>query len=517
MVGVWNERPYSVDYILTLRRHLTEAGLPTVIVAADDVGSTTWRICDDLSASAELRAAVAVVGGHYPQQAISSGCAALPMPKWSSEDFSSEYTAGGCWSRLINRNYVYANLTATISWSPIAAYYDALPYSRVGLMHAAQPWSGHYDVDQALWTTAHTTHFAQPGWHYLRHGSGVGVLDGGGTYVSFTDGLGNLTIVVEAMAHEVTRCVNEAAPPGTATTQNVTFVLGGALRGIAALHAFRSTFNPSLPITQFEYVGAAAVKEGALSFTLLVDSMWTFSTLNSSKGAHAASPPEAAFPLPYADTFDEAAVGKEAKYFTDQSGTFEVAQDSGSRGRVMRQTVVRQPVSWCGPEPYPYSIIGEYGWTAFNVSVDVLVEQGGTALVGAGVTKGGCVRAAGSPGIVLAVSTERGWVVSNSTTLRDPVISGGVAVKAGVWHRIGLVVGSTRSAAYVDGVRVAQVAFGTEQFVGWTAIGSSFDYVRFDNFRVEPSMVMDAAGEPPKQHDDEVRSSVQRSIDIARH
>ena len=35
------------------------------------------------------------------------------------QDFSSYYQAGGCWSRLLNRNYVMANLTSTISWNLI--------------------------------------------------------------------------------------------------------------------------------------------------------------------------------------------------------------------------------------------------------------------------------------------------------------------------------------------------------------------------------------------------------------
>ena len=36
-----------------------------------------------------------------------------------------------------------------------------------------------------VWATAHHTQFAQPGWTYLKHGSGVGYLPGGGTYVTY--------------------------------------------------------------------------------------------------------------------------------------------------------------------------------------------------------------------------------------------------------------------------------------------------------------------------------------------
>jgi galactosylceramidase len=43
---------------------------------------------------------------------------------------------------------------------------------------------------------AHTAQFTQPGWHYLKT---VGHLEKGGSYVALTDGLGNLTIIVETM------------------------------------------------------------------------------------------------------------------------------------------------------------------------------------------------------------------------------------------------------------------------------------------------------------------------------
>lgn len=47
-----------------------------------------------------------------------------------------------------------------------------------------------------LFCVAHTTQFTQPGWYYLKT---VGHLEKGGSYVALTDGLGNLTIIIETM------------------------------------------------------------------------------------------------------------------------------------------------------------------------------------------------------------------------------------------------------------------------------------------------------------------------------
>ena len=58
------------------------------------------------------------------------GAAGLGKKAWSSEDYSQLSNGAGpaCWARVINRNYVTGNLTATIAWNLVDSYYDGLPF-----------------------------------------------------------------------------------------------------------------------------------------------------------------------------------------------------------------------------------------------------------------------------------------------------------------------------------------------------------------------------------------------------
>ena len=71
-------------------------------------------------------------------------------------------------AKAFNRNYVSGRMTKTVIWSLITSYYDNLPLPGSGPMKANTPWSGHYEVQPALWAIAHTTQFAKPGWKYSR-------------------------------------------------------------------------------------------------------------------------------------------------------------------------------------------------------------------------------------------------------------------------------------------------------------------------------------------------------------
>ena len=110
-------------------------------------------------------------------------------------------------------------------------------------MTANEPWSGHYELTSPLWVTAHTTQFSEPGWFYLRT---VGRLNSGGSYVSMTDGKGNLTIVLQTMTHDQSKCIRPPLLPFTVHDQNVSFVLDGSFKGkVAKLNYWKTQLQLS--------------------------------------------------------------------------------------------------------------------------------------------------------------------------------------------------------------------------------------------------------------------------------
>ena len=155
-----------------------------------------WAIADEILKDPMLASDIDVIGVHYPlvngRITTTEAARRTGKPLWSSEDqpnsgsgpyLSRDWPDGGkILAHLYNQNYLEGSLTATEIWSPITSYYDNLAAPNSGLMYANTPWSGHYNVQAAIWATAHTTQFVQPGWQYLDSSSGK--LPINGSYVT---------------------------------------------------------------------------------------------------------------------------------------------------------------------------------------------------------------------------------------------------------------------------------------------------------------------------------------------
>ena len=122
-LGDWNERPYSIAFLILLRAMLDAKGLQETRIVAPDQGG--WGFADDVLANRQLALSVFAIGTHYagavapPPEAEKTG-----KPLWSAEETSTynNNVGAGCWARNINQNFVAANVTASICWNLVSAF-----------------------------------------------------------------------------------------------------------------------------------------------------------------------------------------------------------------------------------------------------------------------------------------------------------------------------------------------------------------------------------------------------------
>jgi len=309
------------------------------------------------------------------------------------------------------------------------ATYTDLPYNGCGLMIAENPWSGHYDVSSPMWITAHTTQFTKPGWIYLQHGNGTGLLPSGGSYVTLVppnNSEGDFSIIVETMSHDNSVCIRPNLPPYNVSPQTVTFTLEGGLATTKVLYVWYTHLNQNQSNIYFENIMQITPENGQFTLNLDVDSVFTISTLTGQqKGSYAQPPPSTAFPSLYTDNFDSYPISSEANYFQDQTGVWEIYPGDFTN-KIMRQQVVTPPLLWCSESNRPISLIGDSSATDAQLSVDVLIEDQGSVNVGVRVQSGGCSDSYAS-GYFFSIDQNGNWNLlwsfDSSINLQNDVLS----------------------------------------------------------------------------------------------
>lgn len=461
-VGIWNETGFDTNWIKLLRQTLDSNGLASVkIVAADQVNS--WNIVDYMNADPALKNAVAVVGVHYPGYNSTQAAKDCGKPLWSSEDGPWNGTWGGACSlaKMYNRNYISGKMTKTVIWSPITSYYDNLPLPGSGVMRANTPWSGYYDVQPALWATAHTTQFANPGWKYL-DGSGCGYLSTAGSYVTLKSTNGSdYSIIIETI--------------DTGSSQTVTFNLTGGL-STGAVHVWRTNSSSN-------FVQLSDITPSVGSFTITLDggSIYSLTTTTGQAKGTAAGPASSAFPYPYTDNFESYTVGLTPKYFSDQGGIFEVANRTVGSGKCLRQIMAQKGIEWhYHYDPYPETFLGNTGWTDYEVISDVYIENSGYVSIFGRV--GNIPQNTNPPsGYWMKVDQAGNWEIKASSTT---IASGTTSFSANAWHTLKLKFSGTSIQGYVDGVQIVGVS-DSSYGSGMAGLGGGWNNAQFDNFTVQ--------------------------------
>jgi galactosylceramidase len=107
---------------------------------------------------------------------------------------------------------------------------------------------------------AHWEEFTNPGWSFLQHGKGVGLLDNGGSYVALTDPTGKqLMIIVETMERDSSQC-----------SWSHSFQLDSSFAHVTQLFVFFSNLSTYDEDQFFVYKGTIALNSGAFTLDLPV-------------------------------------------------------------------------------------------------------------------------------------------------------------------------------------------------------------------------------------------------------
>ncbi len=469
-----NENGTDLNWIANnLRPTLNAHGFSKVKLQAPDDDSEFWQVFDKLEKDPKLDKLIDAVGYHYvdgrepweidqktghnaTEKAKASG-----KPLWASEEWSQ---SGEQWggkgalyvARVMNKLYTRDRITKFEIWCPVDGIYNQVIWANTGALQADSPWSGHYTVWPSVWTIAHTTQFAEPGWQYMDNACGqFDPSTWRGSYVSMRNPkTGDWSVIMV-----------------TGEKKKVKLNIGSGLKNGTA-YLWKSTEKE-----QFIRQKPLSISKNTVEVELDADAVYTLtSTTGQTKGTFGTPPPVKAFPLPYKDDFSSYKPGETPKYFSDQKGTFETYQYPNG-GMCLAQVVPAQGILWYGNWLLkPHSLFGDGNWQNYAINGDVL-------LAGGDVEIGGRYAERDKLGFRWILTRDGRWQLNwQYTTLASGQIE---HFNPADWHHLSLQMKGDQITGLIDGKKLATVnnKAGTK---GMAFIASTYDHNLFDNIHVEP-------------------------------
>ena len=468
--GIWNETPYDIEWIKRLRRTLDREKLDKVKIIAADQSPGQWRIAQDVLQDAELDRAVYALGDHYLRYRSTEQAKRSGKPLWANEEgpWRGDWIGATKLAKLFNRDYIEGKMTKTVVWSLITSYYDNLPLPGSGLMRANEPWSGHFEIQPALWIVAHTTQFVAPGWRYLD--GGCGYLPEFGSYVTLENPQqpDEFSMIIETM---------EAPYTSKHTTgQQVRFEFSPEFID-KELYVWQSNEEE-----QFTLIDTVKTVDRSFTIVLEGESVYTLTTTTGQQKGRPSSPPARPFPFPYSDDFESYGHHKLPRYFMDQAGVFETAERADRRGTCLQQVVPQKGIEWHYHwNPLPETVIGSEQWTDYIVSCDALIGDGEMVSLFGRITK--ILQNADPPlGYGLQVHADGEWSIN---AYKKRVAQGRTKPLANQWHKMALSFSGPTIRIMIDNDLVHEIS-NTEYAHGMAGVGCGWHKACFDNFYVGP-------------------------------
>lgn len=472
-----NESTISGEWLKNvLKPSLDKAGLSNVKILGPDDNSRYWTFCEELRKDPKLASIVSAVGYHYvyghlprmdnenhavPQEAKDQG-----VSLWASEDWSMN---DGSWKNahvlagILNKMYIRDRITAMELWCPFDGYYDNTgDYHSTGLFQADQPWSGHYNVLPAVWAVAHFTQFTEPGWKYINSGSRYFDKSSGGNYTS--------------LYNTKTKDFTTIVYTDSITRKKMVFNLKGKLSK-PYVYVWKSNEK-----SQFQMIQKIKVVNNSFEIDIEPESIYTISsTTGQQKGAVETLLSPAAFPFPYAESFNSTPELKNPRFFADIEGAFEVGVDPATKNKFLMQQITEPPIDWTyagGFKPLgPLTQLGDISWRNYSVSVDVQVPAKGYARIIARMNK---LREF-TEGFALKLYHDGHWELMLDSHLI--LASGKIEMKGRDWHNLKLKCIDDTIEVQLDGKVLANVV-NDQAKEGLVGLGSSWHNVKFDNLQI---------------------------------
>ena len=370
-LGCHNEKGYNYNFIKNLHEALHSNGFKNVrLHGFDNWGKNKMDFLEDIAHDSELARCFYAVSAHtfseIPATARQRQLAdSLNKPIWNTEDhiYKKGFDCLIGIVKALNENYIISGATRIINWYDIAGVYPIEPYSTdPPMLLAREPWSGHYDVRQALWGYAHYGQFTHAEWKYVDEACGK-LTKGGSMVMMHNPSTRDYSIIIETSSANEAQTIDIALPKSFSDSK---------------LCLWRSNIY-----SQFERMKDVDVSKQHITITVEPHSVLTLSTTRGQqKGYFKNIPASQPFPLPYSESYEEYTHPDEwgylPHYTADIIGSFELVGSPDHKGTCIRQVVGQHTNSWA-PEWHYYTIIGDSAWHNYEVKARVWLNPGDEA------------------------------------------------------------------------------------------------------------------------------------------
>lgn len=340
--------------------------------------------------------------------------------------------AGEKWGRRRGGVSIVTPTPHPQQWCLIHSWYSILPFSRTtdtnagaghALLTAAEPWSGHWQINPTLAAVAHHTQFAQPDWTYLAVGSGTGYIDAGNTSTI-------VALVNTNVPGGMLECSFVIETQHLPAPMSVTIALGGVAQGTvlpSVMHLW-ATVDEDHQLVALADVPVSG--DGTVTFPVVPSAMYSLTTTTGQGFVVPAAPiaPSAAFPFPYSDSFTTYPSGGYPLYTADEGGLFVVDPTPPALGgaHALHQVVTQVPIVW-ERNPDPYTLLGNMnnfpssGWSDYAVAITAAIDSAAAPQPPAGPSVASSMQPCN------AASRSQQWAASTGALTASPALLVSVA------------------------------------------------------------------------------------------